>query len=171
MGENEGGHIQWNIQLSSVAQSCRTLCDPMNCSTPSLPIYHQLPEFTHTQVHWVSDATQPYYSAIKRNKFESVQMRQMNLEPVIQSEISQKEKNKYHINAYIWNLEKWYWWACLQGTNRDADVEDGLCPQQGKERWDELKGALINIYTTMCKTASGKLLYNTGSPAQCSVMT
>ena len=49
----------------------------------------------------------------------------MNLEPVIQSEISQKEKNKYHINAYIWNLEKWYRWTYLQGTNRDADVEDG----------------------------------------------
>ena len=42
-----------------------------------------------------------YYLAIKRNKFESIQVRQMNLEPVIQSEISQKEKNKYHINAYI----------------------------------------------------------------------
>ena len=48
-----------------------------------------------------------YYSAIKRNKFESIIMRWMNLEPVIQSKVSQKEKNKY-INAYVWNLEKWY---------------------------------------------------------------
>ena len=49
-----------------------------------------------------------YYSVIKKNKSESVVVRWMNLEPVIQSEESQKEKNKY-INAYIWNLEKWYY--------------------------------------------------------------
>ena len=45
--------------FSSVAQSCLTLCDPMNCSTPGLPVHHQLPEFTQTHVHWVGDAIQP----------------------------------------------------------------------------------------------------------------
>jgi len=45
--------------VSSVAQSCPTLCDPMNHSTPGLPVYHQIPEFTQTHVHWVSDAIQP----------------------------------------------------------------------------------------------------------------
>ena len=39
------------IQFSSVAQSCPTLCNPMNCSTPGLPVHHQLPEFTQTHVH------------------------------------------------------------------------------------------------------------------------
>ena len=52
--------------------------------------------------------TVEYYSAIKRNTFESVLMRWMYLEPIIQSEVSQKEKDKYHILTYIWNLEKWY---------------------------------------------------------------
>ena len=47
------------IQFSSVDQSCLTLCDPMNCSTPGLPVHHQLPEFTQTRVHGVSDAIQP----------------------------------------------------------------------------------------------------------------
>ena len=47
------------IQFSSAAQSCLTLCDPMNCSTTGLPVYHQLPESTQTHVHWVSDAIQP----------------------------------------------------------------------------------------------------------------
>ena len=47
-----------SVQFSSVAQSCPTLCDPMNCSTPGLPIHHQLPEFTQTHVHRVSDAIQ-----------------------------------------------------------------------------------------------------------------
>ena len=49
------------IQFSSVAQSCLTLCDPMNCSTPGFPVHHQLLEFTQTHVHWVGDAIQPSY--------------------------------------------------------------------------------------------------------------
>ena len=47
------------VQFSSVTQSCPTLCDPMNCSMPGLPVHHQLPEFTQTHVHLVSDAIQP----------------------------------------------------------------------------------------------------------------
>ena len=47
------------VQFSSVAQSCPTLCDPMNPSTPGLPVHHQLPEFTQTHAHWVGDAIQP----------------------------------------------------------------------------------------------------------------
>ena len=47
------------VQFSSVAQSCLTLCNTVNCRTPGLPIHHQLPEFTQTHVHRVSDAIQP----------------------------------------------------------------------------------------------------------------
>ena len=53
---------QWycmDIQFSSVTQSCPTLCDPMNRSTPGLAVHHHLPEFTQTHVHQVSDAIQP----------------------------------------------------------------------------------------------------------------
>ena len=54
-------HIIINIQFSSVAQSCPTLCNPMNRSTPGLPVHHQLPESTQTHVHWVHDAIQPFH--------------------------------------------------------------------------------------------------------------
>ena len=54
---NTPTHIRSEIR--SVAQSCLTLCDPMNCSTPGLPVHHQLPELTQTHVHRVSDAIQP----------------------------------------------------------------------------------------------------------------
>ena len=54
-------HVLCSVQFSSVAQSCPTLCDPMNRSTPGLPVHHQLPEFTQTHVHRVSDAIQPSY--------------------------------------------------------------------------------------------------------------
>ena len=53
--------LHCTIQFSSVAQSCPTLCSPMDCSTPGLPVHHQLPEFAQTHVHWVGDAIQPSY--------------------------------------------------------------------------------------------------------------
>ena len=55
-------HSIWDIciyQIRSAAQSCPILCDPTNRSTPGLPVHHQLPEFTETHVHRVSDAIQP----------------------------------------------------------------------------------------------------------------
>ena len=64
-GYNEKAETQkrappWpSVQFSSVAQSCPTLYEPMNHSTPGLPVHHQLPEFTQTHVHRVSDAIQP----------------------------------------------------------------------------------------------------------------
>ena len=68
--ESERGSLRLNIQkskimvsgpiqFSSVTQSCPTVCDPMNRSTPGLPVHHQLPEFTQTHVHRVGDAIQP----------------------------------------------------------------------------------------------------------------
>jgi len=50
-----------SVQFNSVAQSCPTLCNSMDCSTPGLIVHYQLPEFTQTHVHWVSDAIQPIY--------------------------------------------------------------------------------------------------------------
>ena len=48
-----------SVEFSSVSQSCLTLCDPMDCSTPGLPVHHQLPELTQIHVHCVSDVIQP----------------------------------------------------------------------------------------------------------------
>ena len=61
---NRSGHLGFifcffKLQFSSVTQSCPTLCDPMDCSTPGLPVHHQLPELAQTHVHRVSDAIQP----------------------------------------------------------------------------------------------------------------
>ena len=58
--------------FSSVAQSCPTLCDPMNRSTPGLPVYHHLPEFTQTHVHRVSDAIQPSHPLLPPSIFSSI---------------------------------------------------------------------------------------------------
>ena len=78
-------------------QSCPILCDPIDGSPPGSPV----PGILQAR-------TLEYYSAIKKNTFESILMRWMNLEPIIQSEVTQKEKDKYHILTHIQNLEKWY---------------------------------------------------------------
>ena len=99
--------------------------------------------------------TMEYYSAIKRNKCESVELEWLNLEPVIQSEINQKEKNKYHILMHIYprNLEKWYRLTYLQGRNRATDVENGLMHTTGGEggmNWESSP----DTYVAMRKTDS-----------------
>jgi hypothetical protein len=79
--------------------------------------------------------TMEYYSGIKRNKFESVVVRQMNLQPLVQSKVSQKEKNKYHILTHIYGTQK-------DGTDKSicraaVDMQTqrtDLWTQVGKER-------------------------------------
>ena len=83
MNQKEQLHAK-TAHFSSVAQSCLTLCDPMNSSTPGLPVQHQLPEFTQTQVHRVSDAIQsshplssPSPPAPNPSQHQSFQMSQL----------------------------------------------------------------------------------------------
>ena len=81
-----------------------------------------------------------YYSAIKRNKFELVLVRWVNLESIIRSEVeSEREKQILYIDTYMWNLEKWYWWTYLQGWNRDTDIENrlvGTAREVGGMNWE-----------------------------------
>ena len=59
-GSHLNNYLQWaHFENSVVAQSCPTLCDPLDCSTPGLPVHHQLPELAQTHVHQVGDAIQP----------------------------------------------------------------------------------------------------------------
>ena len=68
---------------------------------------HRCPSANEWIMKLWSIYTMEYYSAIERNAFESVLIRWMNLEPIIQSEVSQKRQILY-TNSYIWNLERWY---------------------------------------------------------------
>ena len=65
MSKNLCTHIiHFCLSVSSVAQSCLTVCDPMDCSTSGFPVYHSPPELTQTHVHWVGDAIQPSHPVI-----------------------------------------------------------------------------------------------------------
>ena len=72
--------------------------------------------------------------------------------PNIPSEVSQKEKNKYDVNAYMWNLRRRYWWTYLQGSNGDKDIQNRLVDtvEEGRTNWEQHG----NIHITICKTDS-----------------
>ena len=68
----------------------------------------------------------------KKNTFESVFMRWMSQKPIVQSEVSQKEKEILYINTCVWNLERWYWWTYLQSSSGGADIENRLVNTVGE---------------------------------------
>ena len=76
--------------------------------------------------------TMEYYSAIKKNSFESVLMRWMKLEPIIQSEVSQKDKDHYSILTYIYGIYKYGNNNPIFKTERDTDVQNGLLDSVGE---------------------------------------
>ena len=93
------------------------------------------------------------YNALlsQKKECESVIMRWMNLEPLVQSEASQKEKNTKYINTYIRTWERWYWWPHSQGSTGDADVKNRLMNNVGSGVWwDEQTQKYGNIYTIYC---------------------
>ena len=88
-------------------------------------------------------STMEYYWAMKRNNSETVELRWMNLKPVVQGEVS--------LNWYIWNLEKWYWWTYLKGRNRDTDTENRLVDTAGEGEsemnWEKSNEALTCMHS------------------------
>ena len=89
---------------SEIAQSCPTLSDPVDCSLPGSSVRGI---FQARVLEWGAIAFSEWYiTAIKKNVFESVIMRWMKLEPIIQSEVSQKEKHQYSILTHIYGIQK-----------------------------------------------------------------
>ena len=108
-GKNTGVGCHFLLQCmkvkseSEVAQSCLTLSDLMDCSPPGSSV-HGI--FQARVLEWgaIAYSSGEYYSAIKKNAFESVLMRLMKLEPIIQSEVSQKQKHQYSILLHIYGI-------------------------------------------------------------------
>ena len=117
--------------------------------------------------------TMEYYSAIKKNTFESVLMRWLKLEPIIQSEVSQKEKHIQYINTYIWNLERWEWWPYMRDRKRDTDVKNRIWGPvgEGKDRmiWENSIETCVLPYVKQI-TSSGSM-HETGCSGWVSGMT
>ena len=117
-----------------------------------------------------------YYSAIKRNEIGSFVETWMDIETVIQSEVNQKEKNKYRALMHKWGI----WKNDIDDPIRKAEIETQMqrinvwTPRREGGVWDEL-GIGINIYTLLIlctkQITNENLLYSTGNSTQCSVVT
>ena len=110
------------FQFSSVAQLCPTLYDSMDCSTPGLPVYYQLLEFTQTHVHWVGDAIQPSHSVIPFSAHlqsfsasGSFPMSQFFTSGGLSIGVS-ASASVLPVNTEDWSLLGWTGWISLQSS-------------------------------------------------------
>ena len=110
-----------SIQFSSVTQSCLTLCDPMNHSTPGLPVHHQLPEFTQTHVHRVGDAIQPSHplsspspAAPNPSQHQALFQWVNSSHEVAKVLEFQLQHQSFSVNTQDWYTLGWTGWISLQ---------------------------------------------------------
>ena len=117
-------HIVWyliSFQFISVAHSCPTLCNLMDCSMPGLPVHHQLPEFTQTPVHWVGDAIQPSHplSSPSPLTFDLSQHQGLfrwvssfhHVDKVLEFQL---QHQSFQMNTQDWSPLGWTGWISLQ---------------------------------------------------------
>ena len=104
------------FQFSSVAQSCLTLCDPLNRSTPGLPVHHQLPEFTQTHVHRVGDAIQPSHPLSSPSPPAPNPSQHQGLFQWVNSshEVAEVLEFQLPMNTQDWSPLGWIGWISLQ---------------------------------------------------------
>ena len=152
----------------------------MDCSTSGFPVPHHFPEFVQVMsISLVMPSSYPWggcvtahYLAIRKNAFTSVLMRWINLEPIVQGEVSQNETNILIINTYTWNLKRWYWWSYTQERIWDTDMKNRLLNSvgegEGRMIWENSTETYILPYVK--QAVSGDLLSDTDS-TQCSVTT
>ena len=103
-------HALSSVQFSSIAQSCPTLCHPIVCSTPGLPVHHQLPEFTQTHVHWVSDAIQPSHPLLSPSPPAFNISQHQGLFKWVSSSHQMAEVLEFQLQhqSFQWTLQDWF---------------------------------------------------------------
>ena len=107
--------LSCSVQFSAVAQLCLTLCDPMNLSRPSLPVHHQLPEFTHTHVHRVGDAIQPYQPLLSPSPPAPNPSQQQSLSQWVSSSHEVAALASFlPKNTQVWSPLEWTGWISLR---------------------------------------------------------
>ena len=124
-----------SVQFSSVIQLCQTLCDPMDCSTSGFPVYHQLPEFTQTPVHRVSDAIQPSHplSSPSPPTFSLSQHQHLfqwvsSLHQIDQSIGASASVSVLPMNLQDWFRLGWTGWISLQSKGLWRDFSNNRTP-------------------------------------------
>ena len=114
--------MEYSVQFSSVAQSCSTLCDPMDCSTPGFPVLHYLLEFALTHVHRVGDAIQPSHplSSPSPRAFNLSQHQSLFKWVSSLHQVAKASASVLPMNTQDWFPLGWTGWISLQ--SRDSQV-------------------------------------------------
>ena len=107
-----------SVQFSSVAQLCPTLCDPINCSMPGLPVHHQLPEFTQTHVHWVGGAIQPSHPLLSPSPPALNPSQHQSLFQWVNSSHEVALASVLPMNTQDWSPLGWTGWIALQSKGQ-----------------------------------------------------
>ena len=121
---------QYNsVQFSSVTQLCLPLCDPVNRSTPGLPVHHQLPEFTQTHVHRVGDAIQPSHPLSSPSLPASNPSQHQGLFQWVNSSHKVAKVISHYENKYTTSTQslEWLKWKGRTATSMDKDVKQVEC--------------------------------------------
>ena len=114
------GFLLPSVKFSSVTQSCPTLCDLMNRSTPGLPVHHQHPESTQTRAHWVSDAIQPSHSllppsppALNLSQHQGL-FKWVSSSHQVAKVLEFQLQHQSSVNTQDWSPLEWTGWISLQ---------------------------------------------------------
>ena len=157
-------YIQWNIQFSSVIQSCPTLWDSLNRSMPGLPVHHQLLEFTQTHVHWVGDAIQPSHplSSPSPPAFKLPRIKVLSNESVLHIRwpkywsfsFSISPSNEYSNRILLSHIEGWTnaTWSNIVTLSEVSQDKDKYC--------------MILIICRILKNGTNELIYKTDIESQ-----
>ena len=112
------------LEVSSVTQSCLTLCDPMDCSTPGFPVHHQLPERAQTHVHRVGDAIQPSHPWSSPLSTPSCRRRGFN--PGLEKSPGGGNGNPLQYPCLGNLMDRRAWWATVREVARELDTTERL---------------------------------------------
>ena len=132
-----------SVQFSSVVQSCPTLCNPMDCSTPGLPVHHPLPEFTQTHVHWchpaISSSIVPFSSCPQTFPASGCfQMSQLFASGGQSTGVS-ASVSVLPVNTQDWSPLGWTGWISMQSK--------GLSRAFSKPQFESINSALSFLYS------------------------
>ena len=128
----------WYFQFSSVTQSCPTLCDPMHCSTPGLPVHQQLPELIQTHVHWVSDTIQSFHPLLSPSPpFFNLSLHQGRFKGVSSShQVANILEFQLQHQSSQWTFGTDFLWAGLVGSHNILQDAYQSTHNPNKEEWE-----------------------------------
>ena len=140
-----GKKISLSKSVSSVTQLCLTLCNPMDCSTPGLPVHGQLPEFTQTHVHWVSDSFQPSHPPLSSSSPAFNLSQHQGLFKWVSSS-HQVAKVSVSASVFPVTIQDWFPFRWTGWISQKWRVLNGRCQAHSSRVWSKTRLTRFYFY-------------------------